>query len=152
MIWGSFSGKFRAHGDRVSGGLTVQQREHIVDNSVHIDQLTLWRGFPVERTYAVDDFSRTFPISIDSRRGCERPFDVWWFVRKPFDATVGAGDGGRYWLLDFVRQGRSHFPQHARCAAAIFFRLAADILRRGALACALLFAGFAPVPESRCST
>jgi hypothetical protein len=36
-----------------------------------------------------------------------------WFVREPFDATVGAGDGGRYWLLDFVRQGGSHFPQHA---------------------------------------
>src|ERR1700722_8384116 len=33
-------GKFRAHGNGESSGLTVQQRKHFEDNSVHIDQLT----------------------------------------------------------------------------------------------------------------
>jgi hypothetical protein len=42
--------------------------------------------------------------------------------------------------------------QRARCAAAILFRPAADIVRREALGCAFPFARFAPVPPSRCST
>src|ERR1700676_1094148 len=31
-----FGGKIRAHGNRQSKGLTFQQREHFVDNSVHV--------------------------------------------------------------------------------------------------------------------
>ena len=42
------------------------------------------------------------------------------------------------------------FAHRARCAAAIRFLPAADILRR-AFGCALPFVGLAPVPPSRCS-
>jgi hypothetical protein len=38
-----------------------EQREHFLDNFVHVDQLTLRRRFLVERTYTVDDLSRTIP-------------------------------------------------------------------------------------------
>src|SRR5713101_433139 len=58
MILG-VGGQFGAHSNRVSSGLTFQQRQHFVDNSVYVDQLTLWRRLLVERTYTVDDFSRT---------------------------------------------------------------------------------------------
>src|SRR5579872_797289 len=73
----------------------------------------LWRRFPVERTYTVDDFGRTLPILIDS--GCcrARPIKIGRFVCKPFNAAVGAGDGCSDWLLDFVCQRRGHFPQRA---------------------------------------
>src|SRR5579863_9595023 len=63
--FGQFGGKFRTHGNRVSIGLTFQQREHFLDDSVHVDQLTLWRRLLVERTYTVDDLSRTTPILSD---------------------------------------------------------------------------------------
>jgi len=33
-------------------------------------------------------------------------------VRQPFNAAVGAGDGGRDGLLDFVCQRRGHLPQN----------------------------------------
>ena len=84
-----------------------------MDNSVHVDQFTLWRRLLVERTYTVDDLSRTIPILIDS--GCCRtgPIKIGRFVRQPFNAAVGAGDGGSDGLLDFVRQRGGHFPQHA---------------------------------------
>src|ERR1700722_10025004 len=57
--FGQLGRKVRAHRNRVSRGLAFQQREHFVNNSVHVDQLTLWRRFSVERTYTVDDLSRT---------------------------------------------------------------------------------------------
>ena len=44
------------------------------------------------------------------------------------------------------------FAQRARCAAAILFPPAADILCRGAFACGCVFVGFTPVPWSKCST
>src|SRR6202035_3850080 len=101
------------HDNRVSNGLTLQQREHFLDDSVHVDQLTLWRRFLVERTYTVDDLSRTIPILIDS--GCCRtgPIKIGWFVCQPFNAAVGAGDGGSDGLLDLVCQRRCHFAQGA---------------------------------------
>ena len=68
--FGQVGGEFRAHGNRVSIGLTFQQREHFLDNSVHVDQFTLWRRLLVKGSYAVDDFRRTIPILIDS--GCCR--------------------------------------------------------------------------------
>jgi len=40
MILGSSVVKFGAHCNWVSMGLTFQQREHFLDNSVHVDQLT----------------------------------------------------------------------------------------------------------------
>src|SRR5712692_10600695 len=82
-------------------------------SSVHVDQLTLWRRFLVERTDTVDDFSRTIPILIDS--GCCRtsPIKIGRFVCQPFYAAVGAGDGGSDGLLDFVCQRRCYFPQRA---------------------------------------
>ena len=84
-----------------------------MDNSVYVDQLTLWRRLPVERTDTVDDFRRTIPIIIDS--GCRRtgPIKIGRFVCQPFNAAVGAGDGGSDGLLDLVRQRRCHFPQCA---------------------------------------
>src|SRR6202453_3843357 len=96
-----------------SRGLAVEQGKHFVDNCVHVKQFTLCMRLSVEGTYPIDDLRRTFPISVDSGRGCAGPVDVWRVVRKPFDATVGAGDGSSDWLLDFVRQGRGHFPHHA---------------------------------------
>lgn len=33
---------------------------------------------------------------------------------QPFSAGIGASDGGREWLFDFVSQRRSHFSQHAQ--------------------------------------
>jgi len=47
----------------------------------------------------VDDFSRTIPIIIGS--GCCRtgPIKIGRFVCQPFDAAVGAGDGGSDGLL-----------------------------------------------------
>src|SRR6266481_901085 len=61
-----FSGKFRAHGNRVSSGLTLHQREHFLDNSVQVDQLASWRRLRIEGAYTVDDLSRTITIPIDS--------------------------------------------------------------------------------------
>src|SRR6266481_9261567 len=106
-------GKFGAHGNRVSIGLTLQQREYFFDNFVYVNQLMLWSRFLVERTYTVDDFSRTIPILIDS--GCCRtgPIQIGRFVCEPFYAAVGAGDGCSDGLLDFVCQRGGHFPQRA---------------------------------------
>ena len=59
--FGQFGGKFDAHLNRVSSGLALQQRDHFLDDSVHIDQFTLWRRLLVEGTYTVDDFRRTIP-------------------------------------------------------------------------------------------
>ena len=102
--FGQFGGEFRVHGNRVSSGLTFQQREHFVDNSVHVDQLTLGRRLLVEGTYTVDDLSRTIPIPIDS--GCchTSPIKIGRFVCQPFNAAVGGGDGGSDGLLDLVCQ------------------------------------------------
>src|SRR5271170_3635197 len=104
MIFREFGGKVRVHCNRVSICLTFQQHEHFVDDSVHVDQLTLWRRFLVERTYTVDDFGRTIPILIDS--GCchTGPIKIGRFVCQPFNAAVGAGDGGSDGLLDLVCQ------------------------------------------------
>jgi hypothetical protein len=86
----------------IEARLTFQQREHFVDNSVHVDQLTLWRRFLLERTHAVDDLSRAIPILIDSG-GCRTgPIKIGRFVCQPFNAAVGAGDRGSDGLLNLV--------------------------------------------------
>src|SRR5467141_2814898 len=61
-----FGAKVRAHGNRESTSLTVQQREHFFNDSVYVDQFTLWRRLPVERPYPIDDLSRAIPIFVDS--------------------------------------------------------------------------------------
>src|SRR6266852_2238421 len=107
-----FGRKVRAHGNRKSIGLTFQQREHFVNDSVRVDEFTVWRRRLVARTNPVDDFSRTIPILIDSGCCCTGPIKSVRVVRQPFNAAVGAGDGGGNGLFDFVRQRRGHFPQH----------------------------------------
>jgi hypothetical protein len=55
----------------------------------------LWRRLLVERTYTVDDFSRTIPVLIDFV-GCRTgPIKIGRFMCQPFKAAVGAGDGDR---------------------------------------------------------
>ncbi len=91
----------------------MQQREHFLDNSVHVDRFTLWRRLLVERTDTVDDCRRTIPILIDSACCRAGPVKIGRFVCQPFNAAVGAGDGGGDGLLDFVCQRGGHFPQRA---------------------------------------
>ena len=91
----------------------LQQCEYFLDNSVHVDRLTLWRRFLVERTYPIDDFSCTIPVFVDFARRGTGPIQVGRVMRKPFHAAIGAGDGGRDGLFDFVCQRSRHFPQCA---------------------------------------
>jgi hypothetical protein len=58
-------------------------------------------------------FGCTVPIFVDSARSGTSPIKIGRFVCQPFNAAVGAGDGGSDGLLDFVCQGRGHFPQRA---------------------------------------
>jgi hypothetical protein len=54
-----------------------------------------------------------FPILIDSRCCRTGPIKIGRFVREPFNAAVGAGDGGSDRLLDLVWQRCGQFPQRA---------------------------------------
>jgi hypothetical protein len=67
----------------------------------------------IEGTYTIDDFSRTIPILINS--GCchTGPINIGRLMCEPFNAAVGAGNGGSDGLLDFVGQRGSHFTQRA---------------------------------------
>src|SRR5208282_5986905 len=106
-------GKLRAHGYRVSRGLTFEQREHFLDNSVHVDQFTLWKRLPVEGAYTVDDFSRTASILHSSLRCPAHLVQIWLVALKPAEGGLGTHDYRGDGLLDLVCQRRGHFPQHA---------------------------------------
>jgi hypothetical protein len=78
-LW-KIGNKIGADRDRIQVGLGAQQPYHFADNSVQVDQLTLWRRLLVERTYTVDDFSRTIPVLIDSACCRTGPIQVGRFV------------------------------------------------------------------------
>jgi len=81
----------------------------------HVDQLTLRKRFLVERTYTVDDFSRTiahtyrFELLPHGARSRFGGFVVPAIQRKLLALVMAASDG----LLDLVCQRCSHFTQRA---------------------------------------
>src|SRR4051794_37310372 len=87
--------------------LTAQEGNHLSNNFVYINRLSLRNTLLEEQADPVDDFPRTHSVFHDTQRRRTRLFEIWGVASEPAQASVGVGDRGGNRLIHFVRQGGS---------------------------------------------
>jgi len=84
---------------------TAQEDDHLANDFVYINQLSLRRSLLEELADSIDDVGGSGCILDDSRRSLACFFHIGWIARKPSQARIAVGDGGGNRLIHFVREG-----------------------------------------------